>query len=103
MSKAYLISSLRPLLGFKKEHEMGLSLGFFNPLGYVDLVALLAVGLLIHEVNVVLFLVLISAVPESARLSMILVGQRKLHELVSVEKLLPIQLILEIQCQTYKS
>jgi hypothetical protein len=35
---------------------------------------------------VVLFLVLVSTVPELARLSMILVGQRTLQELVSVRK-----------------
>jgi hypothetical protein len=68
----------------------------FNPLGYTDLVALLVVGLLIHEVNVVLFLVLVSAVPELARISTILIGQRMLQELVSVRKLLPVQLIPEI-------
>jgi hypothetical protein len=62
-------------LGFKKEHEMGLSLGFFHPLGYADLIALLTVGLLIHKVNVVLFLVLVSDVPGSARFSMILIGK----------------------------
>jgi hypothetical protein len=56
-----------------------------------------------NEVNVVLFFVLVSALPESARLSMILVGQRMLQELVSVKKLLPVQLIPEIRCQTYKS
>jgi hypothetical protein len=55
--------------------------------------ALLIVGLLIHEVNMVLFLVLVSVVPESAGLSMILIGQCTLQELVSVRKLLPIQLI----------
>jgi hypothetical protein len=79
---------------------MGLSPGFFNPLGYANLDALLIVGFLIHKVNILLFLVLISAVPESARLSMILVGQRTLQELVSVGKLPPVQLIPEIQCQT---
>jgi hypothetical protein len=99
----YLISSLHPPLGFKKEHEMGLSPGFFNPLGYTNLIALLIVGLLIHEVNVELFLVLVSVVPESARLSTILIGQRMLQELVSIRKLLPIQLIPEIRCQTCKS
>jgi hypothetical protein len=97
------MSSLRPLLGFKKEHEMCLSSGFFNPLGYADLVALLVVGLLIHEVNVVRFVVLVSAAPESTRLSTILVGQHTLQELVSVRKLLPIQLIPKIWCQTCKS
>jgi hydrogenase/urease accessory protein HupE len=71
----YLISSLRPPFGFKKEHEMGLSPGFFHPLSYADLIALLTVGLLIHEVNVVLFLVLVSEFPESARFSMILIGK----------------------------
>jgi hypothetical protein len=79
---------------------MGLSPGFFNPLGYANLDALLIVGFLIHKVNILLFLVLISAVPESARLSTILVGQRTLQELVSVGKLPPVQLIPEIQCQT---
>jgi hypothetical protein len=79
---------------------MGLSPGFSS---YANLVALLLIGLLIHEVNMVLFLVLVSAIPESARLSMILVGQRTLQELVSVEKLLPVQLIPEIRCQTCKS
>jgi hypothetical protein len=34
----------------------------------------LIVSLLIHEVNVVLFLVLVSAIPESARLSTVLIG-----------------------------
>jgi hypothetical protein len=63
--------------------------GFFNSLGYANLVALLIVALLIHEVNVVLFLVLVSTIPKSARLSTILVGQRTLYELVSVEKHLP--------------
>jgi hypothetical protein len=57
----------------------------FNPLSYANLIALL-----IHEVNMVLFLVLFSAVPELARLSMILLGQHTLEELVSVRKLLPI-------------
>jgi hypothetical protein len=76
---------------------------FFNSLGYVDLVALLVVSLLIHEVNVVLFLVLVSAVPKSARLSTIFVGQRTLQELVSVGKLLLVQLIPKIRCQTCKS
>jgi hypothetical protein len=71
---------------------------FFNPLGYANLVALL-----IHKVNVVLFLVLVSIVPESARLSMILIGQRTLQELVSVRKILPVELIPEIRCQTCKS
>jgi hypothetical protein len=71
-------------------------LGFFNPLGYTNLIAFLIVGLLIHEVNVVLFLVLVSAIPESARLSMILIGQCTLHEFVSVKKLMPVQLIPEI-------
>jgi hypothetical protein len=74
MSKVYLISSLHPPLGFKKEHRMGLSSSFFNTLGYANLVALLIVGLLIHEVNVVLFLILVSDVPESAGLRKILVG-----------------------------
>jgi hypothetical protein len=77
-SKVYLISSLRPLLGFKKEHKMGFVPSFFNPLGYIDLIALLVVSLLIHKVNVMLFLVLVGIVPESARLSMILVAQRTL-------------------------
>jgi hypothetical protein len=84
MSKVYLISSLCPLLGFKKELGMGLSLSFSTHLA----TQILIVGLLIHEVNVVLFLILVSAVPKSARLSMILIGQRMLHELVNVEKLL---------------
>jgi hypothetical protein len=75
----------------------------FQPLGYTNLVALLIIGLLIREVNVVFFLVHVSTVPKSARLSMILVGQRTLQEFVSVRKLLPIQLIPEIRCQTYKS
>jgi hypothetical protein len=73
-------------LGFKKEHEMGLSPGFFNPLSYTNLIALLIVGLLIHEVNMVLFVVLVSTVPESARLSTILIGQHTMQELVSVKK-----------------
>jgi hypothetical protein len=90
-------------LGFKKEHEMGLSPGFFNLLGYANLIALLIVGLLIHDVNVVLFHVLVSTIPESARLSTIVIGQHTLHELVSVRKLLPVQPIPEIQCQTCKS
>jgi hypothetical protein len=77
--------------------------GFFNPLDYTNLVALLIIGLLIHEVNVVFFLVLVSAVPKLARLSTILIGQRMLQELVSVRKLLPVQLIPEILCQTCKS
>jgi hypothetical protein len=34
--------------------------GFFIPLGYTDLIALLIVSLLIHEVNVVLFLILLA-------------------------------------------
>jgi hypothetical protein len=50
----------------------------FNPLGYTNLIALLIISLLIHEVNVVLFLVLVRAVPESARLSTILIGQSTL-------------------------
>jgi hypothetical protein len=50
-----------------------------------------------------LFLVLVSVVPELARLSTILIGKCTLHELVSVRKLLAVQLILEIRCQTYKS
>jgi hypothetical protein len=103
MSKVYLISSLCPPLGFKKEHEMDLSPGFSTYLAYTDLIALLIIGLLIHEVNVVLFLFLVSDVPESARFSMILVGQRTLQDLVSVEKLLSVHLILEIRCQTCKS
>jgi hypothetical protein len=77
--------------------------GFFNPLGYTNLVALLIIGLLIHEANVVLFLDLVSAILELTRLSTILIAQRTLQELVSVEKLLPVQLIPEIRCQTYKS
>jgi hypothetical protein len=51
----------------------------------------------------VLFLVLVSAIPELARLSMILIGQCMLQELVSVGKLLPFQLIPELRCQTCKS
>jgi hypothetical protein len=103
MSKVYLISSLHPLLGFKKEHEKGLPPGFFNPLSYANLVALLVTGLLIHEVNVVLFLILVSVVPESTRLCMILIGQCMLQELVSVRNLLPVQLIPKIWHQTCKS
>jgi hypothetical protein len=99
----YLISSLHPLLDSKKEHEMGLSPVFFNPLSYANLVALLIIGLLIHELNMVLFLVLVRAVPESARLSTIIVGQRMLLEMVCVKNLLPVQLIPEIRCQTCKS
>jgi hypothetical protein len=38
----------------------------FNPLGYTKIIALRIVPLLILEVNVVLFLVLVSVVPESA-------------------------------------
>jgi hypothetical protein len=101
MSKVYLISSLCPPLGFKK--EPGFIPGFFNPLGYANLVALLIVGLLIPEVNMVFFLVHVITVLELARLSTILVGQRTLQELVSVRKLLPVLLILEIWCQTCKS
>jgi hypothetical protein len=58
MSKVYLISSLCPPLGFKK--EPGFIPGFFNPLGYANLVALLIVGLLIPEVNVVFSLSMLS-------------------------------------------
>jgi hypothetical protein len=65
--------------------------------------ALLIIGLFIHEVNVVLFLVLVSVVPKLARFSTILIGQCTLQELVSVGKLLPVQLIPKIQCQTFKS
>jgi hypothetical protein len=64
---------------------------------------LLIIGLVIHKVNMVLFLVLVSVVNESARLSMILIEQCMLQELVSVRKLLPVQLIPEIRCQTCKS
>jgi hypothetical protein len=52
------------------------------------------VGLLIHEVNVVLFLVLVSAVNKLARHSTIFIGQHMLQELVSVRKLLPVHLSL---------
>jgi hypothetical protein len=51
----------------------------------------------------VLLLILVSIVSESARLSQIFVGQCMLQELVSVKKLLPIQHIPEIRCQTCKS
>jgi hypothetical protein len=101
-SKVYLISSFRPDWLEERARD-GFIPRFFNLLGYADLVALFTVGLLIHEVNMVLFLVLVSTVPESVRLSTILIGQCKLQELVSVRKLLPIQLIYEIRCQTCKS
>jgi hypothetical protein len=80
-------------IGLQERARDGFIPGFFNPLGYVDLVALLVIGLLIYEVNVVLFLILVSDVPESTSLSMNLIGQRMLQELVSVGKLLPVQLI----------
>jgi hypothetical protein len=91
-----------PSIGLQERARDGFIPGVFNQLSYTNLIALLVVGLLIQKVNVVLFLVLISVVPESARLSMILVGQCML-QLVSVGKLLPVQLILEIRCQTCKS
>jgi hypothetical protein len=75
----------------------------FNPLGYANLIALLIVGLFLQEVHLVLPLVLVSVVPESGRHGMILIRKQMLQELVSVRKLLPIQLILEIWCRTCKS
>jgi hypothetical protein len=76
---------------------------FLNPLGYTNLIALLILDLIIYVVHVVLLNILINIVPESARLSTILIGQCTLQELISIGKLLPLQLISEIRCQTYKS
>jgi hypothetical protein len=56
-------------VGLQERARDGFVPGFSNPLGYTNLVTLIIVGLLIHEVNVVLFLVLVSVVPESVDLA----------------------------------
>jgi hypothetical protein len=89
-------------VGLQERTRDGFVPGFFNPLSYTNLIALLIVGLLIREVNVV-FSVLVSTVPESARFSNILMEQRTLQELVNIEKLLSVHLIPEIQSQTCKN
>jgi hypothetical protein len=66
-------------IGLQERARDGFIPSYFNPLGYTNLVVPLIIDLLIHEVNVVLFLVLVSVVPKSARLC-------TLQELVSIRK-----------------
>jgi hypothetical protein len=74
------VSHLLPAssIGLQERARDGFIPGFFNLLGYANLVALLIVGLLIHELNMVFFLVLVSTVPELARLSTIHIVYRTL-------------------------
>jgi hypothetical protein len=74
----YYIKSISHLIpsssvGLQERAQDGFIPGFFNPLGFTNLIALLIFSLFLQEVHLVLLLVLVSVVPESARRSMILV------------------------------
>jgi hypothetical protein len=82
---------------------MGLSLGISTHSATQISLPPLILDLIIYVVHVVILLIVVSIVLESARLSMILKRQHMVQELISIRKLLPLQLILEIRCQTCKS